>query len=97
MVTKAKSSREWGKKEFQLHIERLQKFFSERGLFIADPLSVETKFTSELDDNSLMPFGPFENTRMKDVPDDYLIELYSNPSRFCPPALKEYIEEIELC
>lgn len=52
-----------------------------------------------MDDNSIMPFGKYKDTPLKNVPDRYLLWLYENwlsddcPTRMNYPALKAYIEE----
>lgn len=45
----------------------------------------------KLDDNSLMPFGKYQDCKMQDVPATYLKWLYTNDK--CNKEVKEYIEE----
>ena len=45
----------------------------------------------ELDDDSLMPFGQHEGTRMEDVPEKYLKWIYWKKTISAP--VKLYVEE----
>lgn len=44
----------------------------------------------ELTDNSIMPNGKHKGVKMANVPDDYLLRVYSDDT--CLPAVKAYIK-----
>lgn len=45
-----------------------------------------------LEDDSLMPFGKFQGTPMKDVPASYLFWCWCNASGECSHMVKDYIK-----
>jgi uncharacterized protein (DUF3820 family) len=47
--------------------------------------------TRVMDDNSRMPYGKYQNTKMANVPPDYLIWLYENNK--CAGDVRKYIHE----
>ena len=40
-----------------------------------------------MDDDSIMPIGPYRGRPLKDVPDQHLLDIYKG----CCPELREYI------
>lgn len=54
-------------------------------------MSKEKQTPAQFDDESPMPFGEFQGTRLLDVPAWYLIELYNDDLQH--PQLKFYIED----
>lgn len=89
------SSSSWSKKQFSEAKEKLQNHFAKKGLMIPDPTSIDY-YDDVLYDDSLMPYGLYKDYYMEDVPDDYLIELYTNNSKYCSNRVREYIESINL-
>lgn len=91
-LEKGKSSN-WTKKEFSLAYDKLQNWWAEKGCVIPDIISLLARTEIEvLYDDSVMPYGTFKGKLIKDIPDDYLLELYNNPKRYCSESLKDYIE-----
>jgi len=54
-------------------------------------MAKEEKIFPDLEDDSLMPSGKWKNTKMKDVPDDYLLYIYEND--MAGKRVSEYIEK----
>ena len=48
---------------------------------------------NKFDDNSIMPFGEHKGKKMINVPDSYLMFIYSQPWISKWPQLEEYIKD----
>jgi len=88
-------SSNWTKKEFSEAYDKLQNWWSIKGCVIPDldMLKEIADPIQKLTDLSKMPHGSFKGQPMAIIPDDYLLELYNNPKRYCSEAVKDYIRK----
>ena len=103
LVLTTPSSSSWTKKQFSQAKEKLQDYYSEKGLYLKDPDASKDVFDTDsfeiektvLHDLSEMPYGKKKGIPLIDISDDYLISRYQKGLYTSPPIL-EYMKQRNL-